>query len=1853
MKNMLYQACIISMLICLPFRVTAQSYPQMWKQVESMQEKNLPQMLKAYLNKASLNIDITPDSLASELSALKAWEAGEQDTVCKAILNNLLGTYTLSTGKRSEADIEATISYFRQSLQHKDILARKSAADYHPLTVSTKLSEQYCADNMYQLLARHAISRMCGYYFPNPLMADKIQREVLSIYDGLIDYYQRQGMTDARLLLMLDKLNYQGNDIARGGVSEKLMLTDEQVITLLKQWTQEFANSPLCAEVYSQLAARYDRMQNYPAKLKAAQTGLEKYPNSLSAGDLKDQIAEVLTPRINVTMPSAYPNEEADLKVSYRNLEGFTIELYRLNLPVTSGILEREITANTVKQYGRLVDTRHFNLAATPRYVETDTVLPYRFPAEGIYVLKSIPDGHRKYAAYGKAYISSLQAISLGLPGGKQEINIIDRLTGHPVAGAEVAYYRVTPGGGYLQEKAYTANSKGSVILTPPSEGNWLGINVRKPGADYMKINYAGFSSAGYAVPVASSSEKRITLFTDRALYRPGQTVHVSGIVYQQWGDSVHTLSDAQNDIALIDANRQEVGKITLTSDNYGGFSGSFVLPETLLPGEFELSVKDGESRYIRVDEYKRPTFDVVIQPYKDTYNIGDSLQVSGEAKTFAGLPVGQCKLTYKVTRTRHEFWKLPGYESVIAVGEMLTDAAGNFRIPVRLRKSDDYKPDQPGVYYTYQITAEVINPTGEAESGNLSLSVGQQSLALQVKGLRPKVAREKRDTLQIVALNLNRQPMTLPATYAVYPLDEQSRKGEAVCRRTVETFRPFVPDDILSLAPGRYRMEVSATDGQGRTCTAHQDFILFSLSDRHLPVSSPEWFYQDGTQLDPRQPVDLYVGTGEQDVYLFYDVFAGNKRIDSQRIVLHNEILRFTYLYKPEYGDGITVSFAFMRQGKLYTKNVQLPRPRPQKNLLLQWTTFRDRLQPGSKEEWKLQITHPDRTPADAQLLAAMYDASLDKLYVNDWDFRLNFPRRLPRTGASLISSDHSIWMYSNFPHSASTLHSISWWNAYSTLKIPSWNIPHPDNYYRMKQDSRMKKSDELILPDEAPANDGFEVGDGSLYAVLECSADAAFIDESPYIPLRSNFAETAFFYPALRTDTNGVVSISFTLPETLTEWKFMGFAHTPGMDYGQMIANAKAAKTFMVQPNMPRFIRVNDKPVITAGITNLSQDDISGTARMELFDPLTNEILSVREQAFSAAAGAGTTVFFDVETPGEATVLACRIMAQGGNFSDGEQHYLPVLSDKQWLTEAIPVQLNGAETKTISLSGLYNDGSKTATHRRLTVELTANPAWYAILALPAIALPADEDALSWASAYYANSLSAAIVDANPCILPLLEGWKVQQPPVSDNLSDKEDLKDLLLKETPWLADALGEAEQRRNIALLFDRNNVSHRNQLAASRLEALQLPDGSWSWYKGMTGNRYVTTHIAEMLARLRMMDASIATVQGMYDKAVDYLHARWLDEYHQMKENEKKGIKEVMPGEEAVHYLYICALDRQVAERTDRTAYTYMINKLAAAHMDYSIYDKALVATLLHKAGKAAKAQELARSILQYSVATPEMGRYFDTRKARYSAGSYRIPTQVAAIEAISGILNDLPAIAEMKQWLLKQKQVQAWGDPVSTADAVYAFFSGNDNRPAEPATMKAEIAGVEVLTPADVSGHVRRSFTGGAVETQQMEITRTGAGTGWAAVYAQCLEDMDKLHAAKGNGLKISRAYYKNGKEVSPKTDLSIGDELTVRLTVKTDRDMDFIQIKDTRAACMEPRDALSGYHYADAVGYYQVMRDASSEFFIDKLKKGTIQIEYKVYLDRAGTYQTGAATVQSAYAPEFGGYTGSMRLRVR
>ena len=700
-----------------------------------------------------------------------------------------------------------------------------------------------------------------------------------------------------------------------------------------------------------------------------------------------------------------------------------------------------------------------------------------------------------------------------------------------------------------------------------------------------------------------------------------------------------------------------------------------------------------------------------------------------------------------------------------------------------------------------------------------------------------------------------------------------------------------------------------------------------------------------------------------------------------------------------------------------------------------------------------------------------------------------------------------------------------------------------------------------------------------------------------------------------------------------------------------------AVAQKQFMVQPNMPRFVRRGDKATIAASLVNMAAQTVSGVARIELSDPVSESVVYRASKKFSVAEGESGVVSFGFDVPQKYDVLVCTITASAGEFSDGERHYLPVLTDKQWVTETVAVQVDGDEEKTISTSNLFNGSSKTATDCRLTVEMTANPDWYAVQALPVAGNPQNEDALSWATAYYANALAGVIVEANPRIKKVFEAWQANggdKETLLSNLERNADLKNILLKETPWITEAVDETEQKRRIALLFDLNTMRSRQQTAVQKLASLQNADGAWSWYKGMPGSRYVTTQIVEEFARLKVMGVTLdGTVAASYAKAVKYLASCAKKNYEEMKRMEKKtGHAVNILNEQTIHYLYICSLDKVAMRGADKSVNDYFIAKLENRSAGYTIYGKALVAIVMQGAGKTKQAAELVQSIKEYSVYTSEMGRYFDTKKALYSWRNYKIPTEVAAMEAVYRVSPDVKMLNEMKQWLLKQKQVQMWESSISTADAVYAFLCMNGNKLNSTGKMTATVGRAVFHTPDDALGYTRKTLTGAETKVASLRMEKKGEGLGWGAVYAQYHEDLSRLSEYKGNGVTIVRDYLLNGKAVRSGQALRIGDKLTVRLTVKADRDMDFIQIKDGCAACMEPTDQLSGYTWNDGLGFYRASYDASTCFFIDRMPKGTHQIEYTVHVDRAGTYQSGIATVQSAYSPEFGGHSAGFTVVV-
>lgn len=1887
-----YLSLIVLLVMSVFAPMQAQTYDNLWKELEVLErkdlpksviseamkiydkakaEQNVPQMMKAYLTAMQYRSLLTPDSLKVDMNGLEQWASQTGSMEDKAILYSILGEMTMP------ADVKKGLGYLQASLKDKDRLLLIPVEKLRPMVRVGEASKRYFRDNLYNLLARRAIQIMQQYRWQaaakanqtNSLSVDMTDMDqfvtyqfvpvsdcdltaaVMQTYQSLLKAYDTETEREGWLLTGIDALNYLYRNFS-GNFSNDVCQQE------LRKWIHTYPAVKTVPEAYLALAQFLQYQNNQVERLRIVREGIAGYPRYEGINQLKNIEKEILNTSLSLEIATAYPGEQQSVKVNYKNLTGITLQLYKVNLPVTSAVLQNR-TTHFESKYARLQREEHFSLKPTTDYLNVDTTLTIQAPQAGIYFLKAVPDGKKGVSDGTLMNVTALKTIYRPLPDGTLELVVVDAVSGQPVSEAEVTIY-TEKGGGYSPQQTYQADKQGTLKL------DFLNSN---------KYWYNAHTAADNAMPILnlwkndyyykeSKRKEVLQLFTDRSIYRPGQTVYVSGLAYEMEKDSTRVLADKKYTVSLYDANNNETGKVEVRTNGFGSFSGQFVLPSPCLTGYFSLRAADTSVSF-KVEEYKRPTFDVTFEPVKVEYQVGDSIEVVGMAKTFAGAPVQNARVHYNISRSYAWVWRFMGRGSARWEGEAMTDADGKFSVPVHFEIDSDRR-ESPLWYYTYNIQADVTDGAGETQQANLSLPLGSTSMVLNMDNLPDNLVKEKKLEIKLTAMNLSGEPVDTPVTYQVVEMEEQKdgqeKEGRKVLTGTVEANKSFVPEAIYALPSGNYRLKLSAKDTQGRECTASKNFLLFSLNDKRPPFVITDWFYQDGLEFDAASPATVYIGSSEKNVYLLYDVFAGNKRLESKRIELSDSVVSFRFPYKKEYGDGILVSMAFVKDGRLYSHNARIMKPAPEKKLQLKWTTFRDKLRPGQQEEWKLTVLYPDGSPAEAEMLATMYDASLDKIYsAHKLDFGVDFHYVVPLTYWN-TSYMRNAYLYVDFP--LKRLRAVPL--EYSELIIPSTGrmeamvvgyggSPRATLAGALK--IRGRSAANAVMNQEAVTDMVLqeEMVETSAQEKVEMGSSEE-LAETGDIQIRENFAETAFFYPQLRTNEKGEVSISFVLPESLTRWKFMGLAHTRNVDYGKIEATATASKEFMLQPNMPRFVRVGDKANIAASLMNLSDKGVKGTVRMELFNPETEKVFYSQKQKFDVKGGETGHVNFTFEVSDKYAVMACRMVADGDTFSDGEQRYIPVLTDKQWVTETVPLNVNGEGAHTFSLENLFNKHSKTASEQRLTVEFTAHPAWYAVQALPVVAHPQNEDALSWATAYYAHSLAAYIVKENPRIKQVFDSWKAQggtKETFMSNLQKNQELKNILLAETPWLAEATNEAEQKQRIATLFDLNTMNSQLAVSVEKLGELQNADGAWSWYKGMQGSRYVTTQVMEMLVRLNALTHQDADsrMQPMIQKGFEYLGKQAAEEYKSMKEAEKKGAVGIRPSEQVLRYLYICALDGKapVDEKVNR----YFIDKLSGEGKELTIYGKALGAIILQQSGKVAEARLFMQSLMEYSVVTDEMGRYFDTPKARYSWFSYKIPTEVAAMEAIQRITKDTKAIDEMKRWLLKQKQTQTWETPIATADAVYALMAtGASDLLANTGGVEITLGKEVIRTPADDAiGYIKKTVSGDVMNIKKVRVDKEGAGMGWGAVYAQYLESMDQI-GEQGNGLSVSRQLYKGDEALNESVPLKVGDKITVRLTVKADRDMDFVQIKDDRAACMEPLQAVSGFRWGNGLGYYQATKDASTQFFIDQMRKGTYVIEYQVYVNRTGEYQAGIATVQSAYAPEFGGHTRGYRVMV-
>ena len=1943
----------------------AQSYDNLWKQVgqaqdkslpqtvvkltdeiyrKALAEKNSPQLLKAYLYRESTKAKLTPDSLFSSLEAMEKWAATETDEVDKAILHSLLaqeyadywqGNFLLMdrtdvAGDSVSGDIRLwTMPQFVKkvrahsfaALEKADRLVDVSALDYKPLVEEHKSSAYYGHD-LYHLLARRAVRAL--RYMPVVGADSLVQAGIHAIFQQMLDVYgRRPDKVDALLLTKLEYVDTMHSMVRYEGKYS----TDSEYLNALDELIERYADRPVCAEVYlakaEWMAEEDEEGRSVGEAIRLCDEAIRRYPSYDRIGALKQLRAELLRPQISLSGDGmGYPGDTLKLQVHYRTMTSpVTIHIYATNLKTYT----TRYNCNNIKDFRRCATKRIYSQQYTLKplpasykpekdmpYLPSDTTLLLPVPAEpGMYVVEVVPRARNGRTERRFLPVSRLRLRTLDLGNGQVEMTTLDGRTGHPVEGVTLSLYSSDNEENRKLLKEMKTDGTGKATVRLEDWGNVVYCVAHKDKDTAMPSDRIYLRLGGNT---GTDTRHRLTLLTDRSIYRPGQTVYLKGVVYDlhkgdartvlgtvsqykyeaydQEEDGAHVVEGEWVELALFDVNRKQIATRKVQTGEFGSFTTDFQLPAACLNGNYQIRVLNGVMMgpvSFRVEEYKRPTFEITFEPVSVPYRLGERVTVSGRVQAFSGVSVQQLPLAYRVTRGSSRlyyagrgFVNMP--EKPLKADTVMLDATGRFEIEVELDSllEQGLTLRSGGMYlYTYNIEATVSDEAGETQTASLALPAGTDALGLDIS-LAQLVCKEDSGHWTVYARNPlgARLPLTVD-----WRLDRETdgmtdvTSGEPVLTgRCLTDIKNFF--DIWKEVPsGRYRLTVSATDSLGHQAKQSTVFKLFSKTDKRLAAYTPLFLYEEKTEVATGETAAFYMGTSLTDACVWMDVFSGGKRVDSRMMKLTDTLMRMEIPYLDTYGESVSILFNTLKEGEFYSETVYLKKKQPDTRLNVKWQVFRDRLRPGQQEEWKLVVTGPDGRPAAAEMLALMYDASLDKLYRNNPQWGVFFSRNLYWCNVGL-NNPGRLYMSPYFT-------------------IPDWSIPNLayDCFSLLINGGGsvaevLRIRDDVMIVGYQNASLSMMTGNAkravassrALYSAEESGSaveiamtDAVLEEETvradetltqPQPELRTNFAETAFFYPQLRTNEQGEIVVSFTVPQSLTRWNFRGYAHTREMYTGKLEASTVTAKEFMLKPNLPRYVRVGDRTEIAATVSNLTKGKVKGSVVMQLFDPMTEKVVLTRKQKFEAEAGRNAAVKFSFEADERYDLLGIRLVADGGTFSDGEQHLLPVLSNKQQVVETQTLTVRGKETRTFGLDSLFNGNSRTATDRRLTVEFTGNPAWYAVQALPTMSVPETDNAIVWATAYYANALAGYIANSQPRIKAVFDSWKAtgaSKETFLSQLEKNQEVKNILLSESPWLMEATGESEQRARMATLFDLNQLNNRTASAVVRLKELQGDDGSWSWYKGMGGNYYVTVYVLRQLERLPLLTGTPLQNEALAMKreGMRYLHGVARKEYLRLREAEKKGTKVTTLSGAALDYLYLVALSGEQVPKENKEAYDYLLERVHYNLNMSSMLYKAQCAVILQAAGRKAEAAEFEASLKEHLVTEEEVGAHFAFNDGRLGWLMLPAMAHVAAMEALARFDGNEALLEDMKLWLLKQKQTMAWNTPVTTADAVYALLCGGRNLLEDDGQVNLKLGKTTwSTTDSEVAGlgYVKKTFTGddAALKEKNIVVEKPGEGMAWGAVYAQYLSPLSDLKEQGGElgvekQLYVERTAADGKRTLEPLTGKAkVGDKVVARLVIRADRDMDFVQLKDQRGACFEPIGALSGYRWSGGLGYYAEVEDAGTNFFFDHLGKGTYVLEHSYRVVRSGEYETGIATLQSAYAPEFAAHSAGGTLTV-
>ena len=1692
-----------------------------------------------------------------------------------------------------------------------------------------------------------------------------------STYQEVIDFQTEEGRTKEALLTRLDYLRFSyGNK--NDQASREIYQT--ALNSLYQQYEREdFAAEILIAQLdliqgsmYRYASNHWDSIRAEEAKL--CELGIRRYADYPRTVVLRNRLLELEQPSISVsTDHTVYPEDALRLKVSYKNTPQITVRIHE-SKQTPLQVATRNYRTKEDARLGKLVKEVTFSLRVSNHYTEQDTTLYVPLEQPGLYECVTSAPG-QQLRVISTVSVSRLAAVYRGLPGYKQEVLVTDLQSGKPVKDATITYY----GGNSRQDlqRLGSIRTDANGLAALPANKQLFAFQATLPG------DTSGMLTNLYPVGPEREGDKKpveLSLFTDRGLYRPGQTVYFKGIAYVKESDDPHTVAGQRYTVILYDTNGKEVTKKECETNEFGSFHGEFLLPQQGLSGTFRLQAGRTNS-YIKVEEYKRPTFEVEFQPIREEIAFGDSVTLRGKAQTFSGIALTEGNITWRIIRRPFLFRGFT--DTQVANGTTRLDHNGTFQIAFRPEKAENDPPFSH--YYTYEVFASVTDSKGETQEGTYHFSVGESSLVLATN-LSPQVAKDSL-RIRIDARTLNGEPTTVDGTFRIIELLDQRNgedltiiEGKQITAGHFTSGQTIDSSLLASLASGRYRLYVKANDNQGRPSESQTDFILYSRTDKRPPIFTHQWVIKEKTDCLPGEEAEILFGTSDKEAYILYEWFKGSQRIHQERIKLSDRNRLFRIPFLPEYGDGIVATFTFIKEGELYVTQVPITRRQPNRQLAVKPITFRDRTLPGSQETWQFRITDADSALVSAEVLACLYDASLDKILPFDWYFS---PQRLihlqaPRFSTGSIftrdfQADYQSITYTTVPEYQ--YDRLNWFGLFDAgIMIRGYGAINSRAALTGSVMMKSAAAPQAYVADAVLAEPEVQESQAAVFnQVEEASNDAGTPSVQPN-SIRKNFAETAFFYPTLRTNEQGDVLINFTMPESNTTWKLQLLANTTDLKYGQLTEEVVTSKPLMVLPNTPRFLRQGDQVSLSAQVINNSEEELSGRARIELFDPATDEpivCLSKSQRPFTLLPDSITTVRWTIPVPTQVNLMGVRIIADSKQASDGEQQLLPVLSDQVLITESKPFYLGQEKELQIPVAG--TDGGKKLF--RLTLELTANPIWYAVQALPTLTEPENDDALSWFAAYYSNTLASYIASANPRIQQVIEQWTAQGGNAStlySNLEKNTELKNILLEETPWVMDATDETERKRRLALLFDLNRAANARETALHQLLQLQETQGGWSWFKGFPASRTITLSILQGMERLVHLNA---VQYGQAEKeaqinALKFLDRRIQEDYDRLRRNNPDW-QNTWPTPEQVDYLFVRSAYRDIPEAGGaREAIRFYTRQAEKYWEKYALIQKGEIALLAHRNGEKAVAAEILAWLEKTATTSTEMGMYWANNRRENNYFTSPIDTHCLLMETFAEIAPDSARTDSLKQWLLNQKRTQNWESTPGTVNAIYALLltGGDWLNDSNVCTVQWGEQTFSTTEGDIATGYLKTTLP---TETTQKKndrnvyIRKTGDTPAWGAVYEQYFQPIRTVEGTKGAlwadkklFIEINNGTNRQLRPVEPGERLHVGDKVIVRLTVRTDREMDYVVLKDLRAGCFEPARQLSGTEYKDGIRYYRSPKDASEQFFFERLPIGTFVLEYPAYVSRSGEYAGGLSTIQCLYAPEFVSHTAGGTLSV-